>query len=309
MELRSRRYPAIAAARMTTQEQGNLKGLVTTDDLPPGAGTTWNSPKVGTFSAFSLTQGVDMAQQQQLTATNVVITPAEVGVQTVFTQKSLAQWSENMQTKAGQVMRQAMDRKEDADIGGLASSLSQYTALGANATVMTVGHLAAAFSTLKAGINTGGVAIAAGAVNQPVPPGPIYGAFRPETLANVSRGLVGGPMTGTVGTASIGANGAAGSLQSEALDSWFVGRIAGVDLYSNANFAKNASDGANTMVFHKDSLVFVEEPHEMAAGNIMIEEDVSLRSIELNMVEDYGFGVLDAHYGLEMTFNAAPITS
>ncbi|MDE1871817.1 MAG: hypothetical protein KGI06_06285, partial [Candidatus Micrarchaeota archaeon] len=232
-----------------------------------------------------------------------------VGVQTVFTRKSLAQWSENMQTKAGQVMRQAMDRKEDADIGGLASSLSTYAALGTAATVMTVGHVAAAFSTLKAGLNTAGTAIAAGAVNQPVPPGPICGAFRPETLASVSRSLVGGPITGTPVTTSIGANGPAGSLQSEALDAWFVGRVAGVDLYSNANFAKATTDGANTMVFHRDALVFVEEPHDMAAGNIMIEEDTSLRAIELNMVEDYGFGVLDSHYGIEMTFNAAPATS
>lgn len=301
----------IAAARMTTQEQGNLKQLVLNDTLPPGMGTTWNSPKIGTFTAYSLTQGVDMAQQQQLTATNVVVTPAEVGVQTIFTKKSLAQWSEDMQTRAGMIMRQAMDRKIDADIGGLAASLTTYSAIGGAGTVMAPGHVMAAYSTLKSGTNTAGTAIAAGAVNQPVPPGPIYGVFRPETLAAAMHPLGGGPVASapTVATTSIAANGAPGTYQNEVLDSLFVGKLFNVLLYTNANIAKNASDDANGMVFHEDAMVFVEEPHEMAGGDIMIEEDVSLRSIELNMVEDYGFGILDSHYGIEMTFDASPLTS
>src|SRR5512147_2705709 len=95
----------IAAARMTPQLEGNLTSLVTNDPLPNGMGTTWNSPKFGTYTAYSLTQGVDMAQLQDLTVTNIVVTPAEVGVQAMFTWKSLAQWSENVISRAGEIMR------------------------------------------------------------------------------------------------------------------------------------------------------------------------------------------------------------
>ena len=62
----------IAAARETTQEQGNLQSLVTRDTLPQGQGTTWNSPKFGSYTASSLSQGTDMAQQQAATSSNTV---------------------------------------------------------------------------------------------------------------------------------------------------------------------------------------------------------------------------------------------
>ena len=54
----------IAAARMTPQLPGNLTTLVQNDPLPSGMGTTWNSPKFGTYTAYSLTQGVENQQKE-----------------------------------------------------------------------------------------------------------------------------------------------------------------------------------------------------------------------------------------------------
>ena len=179
----------IAAARMTPQLPGNLTTLVMNDPLPSGMGTTWNSPKFGNFTASSLTAGVDMVQQQSLNASNIVITPGEVGVQAIFTEKALAQWSENVQVTAGKIMRNAMDRKKDIDIGGLFTGLDR--AAGGAGEFLALGHLTASVARLAGGANTGSAAIAAGAGTD-TSEGPYIGVFRPEALHSLARNIVGG---------------------------------------------------------------------------------------------------------------------
>ena len=176
----------IAKARDTTTEPGTIKSLVFNDTLPQGMGTTYNSPKIGALTAEGLTQGEDVTNFQQLTTSNVVITPGEVGLAVKFSKKSLAQWSEPMATRTGRIMRDAKDRKIDADLGGLSASFTTYT-LGAATTVLTLGHLVAGAARLKGGNNTTGSAITAGAVSNQVPKGPINGVFRWESLTQVMR--------------------------------------------------------------------------------------------------------------------------
>jgi len=196
----------IASARMTPQLPGNVSTLVFNDPLPPGMGTSWNSPKFGTFTAYSATEGVDIANWQALTATNIVVTPGEVAVQTAFTKKSLAEWSENVATRAGEIMRRAMDRKKDADITGLFTSLD--LAVGAAAEVLNIGHLVNAVSRLAGGANTGGTAIAAGVGTNVVEEGPFHGVFRPESLGALTKETIGGgAFIGTLAKTSIGVPG------------------------------------------------------------------------------------------------------
>jgi hypothetical protein len=305
----------IAAARMTPQLQGNLTTLVTNDPLPNGQGTTWNSPKFGTYTAFSLTQGVDLTQQQALAVTNIVITPAEVGVQAVFTWKSLAQWSENVISRAGEIMRRAMDRKKDIDIGGLFTGLDR-AANTATGQFLSVGHLTAAVSMLAGGSTVAaGVAIAAGTGINTTEEGPFHGVFRPESLHSLSRTLTGGPAatTATVTAATgVGASGGPGSVGNEVTRngvlSLYHGHIGGVDLYRCANLAKDTADDAIGAVFVKGALVYVPMEYK-GTGDEMIEDDKSLRASELNYVEDYGFGELDGTQGVSLTVDALPATS
>jgi hypothetical protein len=302
----------IAAARMTPQLQGNLTTLVTNDPLPNGQGTTWNSPKFGTYTAYSLTQGVDMAQLQDLTVTNIVVTPAEVGVQAMFTWKSLAQWSENVIARAGEIARRAMDRKKDADISGLFAGLDRTA--GAAGQWLAVGHLTASVARLSGGANTNGSAITAGTGTNVVEEGPFNGVFRPESLHNLARNLIGGPafQQSTPITTSVGANGGAGSVGAEitrgGIQSLFHGHIGGVDLYRCANLSKDTSDDTVGAVFAKGAIVYVPMEYK-GTGDEMIEDDKSLRASELNYVEDYGFAELDGNLGVGVTVDASAVTS
>ncbi len=296
----------IAKARETTQEQGTLRSLVFEDQLAQRMGTTWNSPKLGGLTSEGLTQGEDITNFQQLTTSNVVITPGEVGLAVKFTKKSLAQWTENMAIRTGRIMRDARDRKMDADIGGLAASFTTNT-LGSAGTVLTVGHLIAGKARLKGGNNVAGSAIAAGAISNQTPKGQIWGAFRWESLTQVMRSLVGGALTGTVVTTSIGAP--AGGKGAEVLDDLFVGKVGGVDLFGNSNLAKDSIDDAVGMIGHRDSIAFVPFPHEGAMGDTFVRDSDDGRSFQMTLVDDYGFGILDQNYNIAATFDATPATS
>lgn len=299
----------IAAARMTPQLDGNLTSLVFNDPLPPGMGTTYNSPKFGTFTAYSATEGVDVANWQALSTSNVVVTPGEVTVQTSFTKKSLAEWSENVATKAGEIMRRAMDRKKDADISGLFSGLD--LSAGGAGQILSLGHLAASVSRMTGGANTASTAIAAGTGTNVISEGPFHGVFRPESLASLLKETIGGAaFTGTLAKTSMGVpgGGVADELARRGVTSLYMGTLGGVDLYRCANIAKDTSDDAVNAVFHEMAMVYVPFPHDGAGGNIHVAESDDGRSVLLTLVEDYGFGELDGNLGVAVTVDASPLT-
>ena len=299
---------AIGKARETTQEQGNIASRVFRDNLGQRLGTTWNSPKLGGLAADSLNATEEITNYQTLSSSNVVITPGEVGLAVKIAKKSEAQWTESIATRSGRIMRDARDRKIDADLGALAPSFTTYT-LGSAGTVLTVGIVAAGKSRLKGGNNVAASAIAAGAISNQAPKGPIDGFFRWESLAQIMRSLIGGPTTGTVVTTSVGASGGKGSKQDEALDDLFVSKVAGVNLFGNSNLAKDASDDTVGMIIHGDAIAYIPFEHEGAMGNAHKTESDDGRFFQLSLVTDYGFGILDQNYGIAVTADATAPTA
>lgn len=298
----------LAKARMTTQQDGNLTDLFQTDALPNGMGTTWNSTKFGTLQAYSLTQGVDMTQMQALTGANVTVTPAEVGVQVVVTRKALAQWSEDVAEKAGVIMRQAMDRKKDADIAGLFAGFSRR--VGAAGAAFSLGHITAGVAVLASGPpNVGGVAISAGNATNAME-GPFVFVVRPEPMHSLLRSLIGGPDASapTVGTTSVGLSGGMADKFAREGQSRSIGMVGGASGYRNANLSKDTSDDSSGFIGARDAIVYVPMNYE-GLGGIIKEVDESLRAYEIDYVEDYGFGELDDTHGVELLLDATAPTS
>ena len=56
-------------------------------------------------------------------------------------------------------------------------------------------------------------------------------------------------------------------------------------------------------------MVYVPFPGDPAHDNIRVQEDYSFRTIELNYVEDYGFGELDGNMGVAVTTDAITPTT
>jgi len=297
-----------ATARNTPQAAGNLTTLFQTDPLPSHMGTSWNSTKIGTLTAYSVAAGVDVTQQQALTGTNVSVTPGEVVVQIVLTRKALNQWNEDVAERAGLAIRNAVDRKKDTDIGGLFSGFSRR--VGAAAAVFSMGHIGAGISRLAGGANTTGTAIAAG-VGIDANDGPFLFVVRPESVHHLLRSVIGGPGASapTVATTSPAlASGGLGEEKARVGQARPLGEINGATGYRNANLAKDASDDVSGFIGEKGAIVYVPMSYE-GLGGINKEVDESLRAYEENWVEDYGFAELDDNKGVELLLDATPATS
>jgi hypothetical protein len=300
----------IASARMTPQQEGNLTKLFLNDPLPQGMGTTYNSPKFGVLSAYSLTQGVDMTQQQALTATNIAVTPAEVGVQIVLTKKSMAQWSEDVAARAGVIMRQAMDRKKDADIAGLFLGFSR--TMGGDTAVPTLGHITAAIALLESGTQLPADAAVWTAGNgYDSCSGPFIGVISPISTHYLVQGLAGGVMLSTSAVLNPGADGMPGSLKNAAVrqGARALGELGGAMLYVNPNLGKIVTTDVSVgFLGEKNAIVFVPMDYD-SLGGLVEEDDKSLRAIEINYVEDYGFAELDDGKGIRVNWdNVKPTT-
>lgn len=298
----------IASARMTEQQEGNLTNIFLNDPLPQGMGPSYNSPKFGILNAFSLSQGIDMTQQQALTATGVAVTPGEVGVQVVLTRKSMAQWSEPVAIRAGKIMRQAMDRKKDTDISGLFAGFSRVT--GSATTVPSIGTITASIALLGSGPNVPatGVAQAAG-LGYDVAMGPYLAVITPVSAHYFARGVMGGPST--TASVTVASTGVQGGMQQDVSKGGYrvIRELGGATVYVNPNLAKIASnDESDSFVGEKEAIVFVPMNYDGTNG-IDIEIDKSLRAEEINYVEDYGFAELDDSKGILLKLNNAPPTS
>ncbi len=297
-----------AKARETTQEQGNIKSLVFNDKLMSGT-ASYSSPKIGSLVMQGLNATEELTNYQTLTTSNVVVTPGEAGLAVKFAKKSLATWSEPMAARTGRIMRDARDRKIDADLGGLFPSFTTYT-LGAAAAVLTPNVLAAGRARLKGGNNTTGSAIAAGTVSNQAPAGPINGVFRWESLTQVMRNLIGGPITVTPATIAVTSVSApAAGKGAEALENLYVDRVAGVRVYGNSNLAKDASDDTVGSIFHGDAIAYIPFPHDGAEGNVKNTESDDGRFLQMTLVTDYGFSILDQNYGIAVTTDATQPTA
>lgn len=299
---------AIGKWRETTQETGNISSRVFTDPLGQRMGTSWNSPKFGALTMQDLNATEEITNYQTMTSSNVVITPGEAGLAIKIAKKSEAQWSDSVANRAGRIMRDAKERKIDADLGGLAASFTTYT-LGTAGAILTPGILAAGKSRLRGGANTTGTAITAGAASNRAPAGPIDGFFRWESLTQVMRSLLGGPTTGTVGTTSIGASGGPGSGQANVIDDLYVGKVAGVNLFGNSNLAKNTSDDTVGMIIHGDAIAYVPFSHEGAMGTPFVRDSDDGRFFQTSLVVDYGFGILEQNFGIAVTVDATSPTA
>src|SRR3990167_9683629 len=76
----------LAASRYTLQERpGVVARSIQNIRLPENSGPSVNIPKYGTVTTYALTEGVDMAQAQQISDTLMTITPAEFGAQVILT--------------------------------------------------------------------------------------------------------------------------------------------------------------------------------------------------------------------------------
>ncbi len=286
----------LAQSRYTLQERvGVVRKTIEVETLPENEGPSFYLPKYGQVTTFALTDGVDMAQAQQITDTLMTLTPAEFGAQVVLTDMMMMTVRDSFMDVATKILRDSYDRQQDQT---LCDDMDNYSiSPGGAGTSLTLGYMMAAVAAISdAGRAADGTAGRGGEIAPP----PYYAVLSPPQIHSLNKTLVGG----------IGAAGSSQFTPDSSLALGFGGSYTipgiGVTVVSDTNFLKDSSDDIKGGVYSKQAQILVELG---SAPSVADQRDESLRATELNYVGRWARGEYNDNWGREMYFDSARPTS
>ena len=265
----------IEEARHTAQFQAVMANLCWKIAKAKGAGSTVNVPYWGEVTATGLTEGVDMTASSAMEDTNVQITPAEVGVKIIITDKLVRDDMNDVKAAAGKILGAAMEKKRDQDLLGQIADGT--TTLGGSSTALTMGAVAAGRALLAGNATTAG---------GPAPL-PYVCVHHPFTLLDLVDVVT--PITSFALNASFTVQAMGGNLTDEILRNYTIGRLFGMPILEDGNLDIATSTAGKGGVFASGvgGAIILATSNEWS---VEPERDASLRGWELNIVGEYGVG-------------------
>ena len=261
-------------AIFTFQETSVMRPLVTLYPLM-GSGKVAEVPVYPAISAAAVNEATDLSNTA-VNPTSATITASEIGIMTTLTDLGANSASRNVGADIGKLFGEAIAKKVDTDLVGLFSSFTTNTA-GAAGTELTADLLFKAQAQLRT------LSV----------PAPYYAVFHPKALFNLKKTLT---QAGYSGTAT-----AISEIGNEALRNGYIGRIAGIDVFENANLSIDASDDSVGGVFHPQSIgLAMKEDFKVET-----QRDASLRATEIVASIVYGKAVVKESFGVAVTTDAA----
>ena len=261
-------------AIFTFQETSVMRPLVTLYPLM-GSGKVAEVPVYPAISAAAVNEATDLSNTA-VNPTSATITASEIGVMTTLTDLGASSASRNVGADIGKLFGEAIAKKVDTDLCALFSSFTTNTG-GAAGTELTADLLFKAQAQLRT------LSV----------PAPYYGVFHPKALFNLKKTLT---QAGYSGTAT-----AISEIGNEALRNGYIGRIAGIDVFENANLSIDGSDDSIGGVFHPASIgLAMKEDFKVET-----QRDASLRATEIVASIVYGKAVVKESFGVAITTDAA----
>lgn len=283
----------LAESRYTLQERpGVLWASLRNESLPKGEGPTVHIPKFGQVTTSALTEGVDMANAQEITDSDSTITPAEFGAQVILTDMMLDTVKDEFFRVAGKILGDSFDRQREQT---LCDDLDNFSvALGSAGTAMNLGHVMAGYASVKYNTTANGVF---GRGGEPAPD-PVYGFFTPAQIHSLKKTMVGG--VGAAGTTQV-----VPALERASYANEF--EAGGVMIRGTINISKDAAgDDAKGGIASKEAIITASLDGGPSEER---ERDASLRAWEVNIVGRWGRVEYNDAYGREMLFDSALPTS
>lgn len=263
----------IQEALFTFQETSVMRPLVTTYGIT-GQGKVVQVPIYGAISASAVAEGTDLTNTA-VDPTSVDITASEIGVMTTLTDLGRDSASRNVGSDIGKLFGDGLAKKVDTDLATLFSSFS--VDVGGATIELTPELLFKAQATLRS-LNV---------------PAPYYGVFHPKACFNLKKVLTNaGYSTSSNAVSDVG---------NQAMKDGFVGRVAGIDVYENANIAIDGSDDSIGAVFHPSSIGLAMK----SDMKIETQRDASIRGTEIVASMTVGQAVVKSTYGVKITVDSA----
>jgi len=240
----------------------------TDDESKPRSRSEYGSATISTIGETD-----DLSGQSFTPAVKNTLTPAEAGGQFFLTDTRRSADPFGAQNDASLELGMATAKKMQTDILGDFSSLTGGTVGGEGSTI-TWGYFFAALSQLK---NT----------KAPPPYRCVMHTYQWHRL-------------GSAASIAASTQPAANWSLDEVMRKWFVGSVAGVDIFVTSDITVDDSDDANGAMFSPSALGF--DPRR--APRLEPERDASRRGWELNMSTVYAHGVWRPAFGILMKFDA-----
>ncbi len=264
-------------AIFTFQETSVMRPLVTTYPIS-GSGKTIEVPVYPTISASAVNEASDLSNTA-VNPTSATITASEIGVMTTLTDLARDSASRNVGADIGKLFGEAIAKKVDTDLAGLLDDFASANDQGGAGTELTADLLFKAQAILRS-------------ANVPAP---YYAVFHPKATFNLKKTLTQPAYT----TSSSGY--AISEIGNEALRNGYIGRIAGIDIFENANISIDAYDDSFGGVFHPQSFgLALKEDFKVET-----QRDASLRATEIVASITVGSGVLKDTYGVTVKVDTA----
>ena len=261
-------------AIFTFQETSVMRPLVTLYPIV-GSGKTVEVPVYPAITASAVNEATDLTNTA-VNPTSETITASEVGVMTTLTDLARDSASRNVGADIGKLFGEAIAKKVDTDLATLLDSFTT-TIDSAGGVELTADKLFQAQAILRS-LNV---------------PAPYYGVFSPKAVFNLKKTLTSAGYNTTAYALS--------DIGNEALTNGYVGRVAGIDIFENANIAINANDDSAGGVFHPMALgLALKEDFKVET-----QRDASLRGTEIVASICYGTGVIKNNYGVRVISDSA----
>ena len=264
-----------AEAIFTFQDVGVVRNLVTMYPIT-GSGKVVDIPIYPTVSAAAVAEATDLTNTAVSTS-NATITVGEKGIMATLTDMARNTASRNVGADLGRLFGEAIAKKVDVDLIALFSDFASGNDLGSAGTELTADLLFKAQAILR----SGGV------------PAPYSAVFHPKALFNLKKTLT---QAGYAGTAT-----AISDVGNNILNSGYIGTVAGIDVYEDANFTINAYDDISGGVFHSSSIGLAMKQE----FKIEAQRDASMRADELVATVVYGVGIAKDANGCTVVVDSA----
>ena len=266
----------VASAKMAFEPAAPDPDLITSQRIPTGT-KQWDVLTYARLSdANALTEGVDLAQSEQLVAATVTITPAEHGIIATVSKRLIRrQGDTSVVGTTGTMVANSLRRRQAKDVIALYDGFSKSTpgaslALdityfrGANAYLMTDNDSA-------------------------------YGPAQPPFKAALHIEQISDLIVDITDTAP---RGTTTGVTGDMLARWWRtrDRLYGVEVYHSGNIERDSANDSKGAIFAEEALELVMA-NDMEATE---ESDNSLRAVEYGIFQEWGEGERADPHGVEM---------
>tara|TARA_Y100000310_G_C20638444_1_gene792507 strand:- start:64 stop:936 length:873 start_codon:yes stop_codon:yes gene_type:complete len=228
--------------------------------------------------ASALTEGVDLAQTQQLKADSLSITPTEHGVIATLSKRLIRrQGDKSVMSTTGTLIANSLRRRQANDVIALYDGFSK-TTVGAN-TQLDITHFRGSVAYLLTDNDS----------SYGPAPMPLHAALHIEQISDIILDV------SDPGTA---AGGRPAGFGDELLSRWWRGndRLYGIPIFHSGLISRDSDGDSKGAIFAKEALVLVMANN----ADVTEETDESLRAVEIGIFQEWSEGERADPHGVEV---------